>query len=160
MKKIPLTQGKFALVDEIDYEYLIQWKWCITNFGYAVRRNCSKRNPKPSLILMHLVIAKRMGLDTSNDIDHKDRNKADNRRKQLRSATRSQNTGNEELRSTNTSGFRGVSWHAARQKWRARITINGKEKHLGLFASKEDAAKRFNKESKKHFGEYAWLNPV
>jgi len=56
------------------------------------------------------------------------------------------------LRRNNTSGYRGVGWHKAKNKWRAYISLQGKYKHLGLFTCKEDAARAYNREAKKHEG--------
>jgi len=55
MKEIELTQGQVALVDDIDYEYLIQWKWCAHWFrnGFRASRNSPKVNGKKKTILMH-----------------------------------------------------------------------------------------------------------
>ena len=56
--------------------------------------------------------------------------------------------------SNNTSGHRGVSWHQERQKWRARIKINGKEILLGRFTNKEDAIAAYEAAAAKYHGEY------
>ena len=89
------------------------------------------------------------------EIDHKNRIRTDNRWKNLREATSSQNKGNTKLRDDNSSGYRGVSWHAARQKWRARLSLYPKEIHLGLFSSKRAARAAYVAAAKKHFGEFA-----
>jgi len=129
MKKISLTQGKFALVDDIDFTFLNQWKWCFDG-RYAVRKKNNKK------IYMHREIVKtKKGFDT----DHINRNKIDNQRSNLRSCTRSQNLYNCGLRSNNTSGFNGVSYNKSRKKWEAYLYINGKKKNLGLFGTLESA---------------------
>jgi hypothetical protein len=161
MKTIPLTQGKEAIVDEQDYKYLMQWKWYFAKHkrsGYAARKwSCPKH-----LTLMHKIIATRKGL--TGEIDHHNQNKLDNRRRNLRPATRSQNVGNCGLRATNTSGFKGVSWYRAGHQWRARIVSKAKERHLGYFpptrAGKIAAARAYNKAALEYFGEYAHLNKV
>ena len=73
------------------------------------------------------------------DIDHINRSKTDNRIKNLRLVTTSQNQQNSGRRSDNTSGFKGVSLHKKSGKWTARIKIENKYKHLGLFETKEKA---------------------
>ncbi|KAB0988745.1 HNH endonuclease [Cronobacter sakazakii] len=73
------------------------------------------------------------------EIDHINGDKQDNRIENLRECTRSQNEINKGLSSTNTSGCKGVSWHAQSKKWRARIKVNKKEIHLGTFECKADA---------------------
>lgn len=88
-------------------------------------------------------------------VDHIDRNRSNNRIENLRSATASQNQGNRNLDSKNTSGYRGVTWHKAAKKWQARIKTNGKVRHLGLFLTAEDAYMAYCKEAKQYFGEFA-----
>ena len=80
------------------------------------------------------------GRDPEQDIDHINRDSLDNRIENLREASRSLNLQNQtEPQKGNESGYRGVDWHNRTQKWRARITANGKNKHLGLFTTPEDA---------------------
>ncbi|UOF79269.1 endonuclease [Caudoviricetes sp.] len=90
------------------------------------------------------------------DIDHINMVKSDNRLLNLREATRSQNKANEGLRSTNTSGFRGVS--KSNSKWAASIWMNGKQRVIGRYANKEDAAKAYDAMALKIHGNYARVN--
>ncbi len=161
MKRIPLTQGREALVDDIDYDYLIQFKWYALwmRNGYRAKRNSPRVNGKQKAIYIHTVIAGRMGID-SRMIDHKDRNPLNNQRKNLRLATKVKNGRNRGLIENSKSGYKGVSWDTNNVKWRARIQVNGKQTHLGLFDDKVEAAKAYNAAAKKHFGEFAWLNPI
>ena len=152
--KIPLTQGKFAIVGPRDYKYLMQWKWYYLN-GYAIRNG---PQPKRRPIRMHRVILERMGFKDFEDSDHVNKDKLDNRRCNLRPATRSQNNCNRSRRSHNTSGYLGVNWHKLTKKWRAYIAIGKKHKHLGLYKTKEKAARAYNDAAKKHYGEFATLN--
>jgi hypothetical protein len=99
-----------------------------------------------------------MQLEVLCEIDH--RNKLDNRRSNLRRATKQQQKGNEGLRRDNISGFRGVSRYKSTGKWRSQICINGKVTHLGLFLTKIEAAKAYNKCAIQVFGKFAWLNPI
>jgi hypothetical protein len=75
----------------------------------------------------------------AGEIDHIDGDTGNNRLANLRVVTRSQNNLNHNLHRNNTSGVSGVYWYAARSKWRAIIKIRGKKKHLGLFASRDEA---------------------
>lgn len=75
----------------------------------------------------------------SNEIDHENRDPSDNRWSNLRCATRPQNEANKAAYSNNKSGFKGVSWNRQRQKWRAQICINGKNKLIGQFDRADDA---------------------
>jgi hypothetical protein len=160
MKQIPLTQGKFALVDDQDYEFLMQWKWCAnknhkTFYGVRGFWNCLKQ----ITVQMHRVIAKRMGLDIKDKkVDHIDRNGLNNCRGNLRIATNSQSQANRNKRKNNISGYIGVSEHKCRNNWHARIQVNGNDISLGYFTNKKDAAKAYNKAALKYFGEFARLN--
>ncbi len=73
-------------------------------------------------------------------IDHINGDKLDNRIENLRAATVGQNQHNRKTNSNNTSGYKGVSWHKACNKWVARITLERKTIHLGYFANAEEAA--------------------
>lgn len=95
-----------------------------------------------------------------DEIDHINRNKHDNRLENLRVCSRSQNTGNVGLRSTNVTGYRGVWFAKHAGRWRAAIKINGRSKHLGYFGTAQFAAIAYNIAARKHFGEFAHLNDV
>ena len=75
-----------------------------------------------------------------NDIDHINRNKADNRFANLRAVTRSENMHNQGINRVNTSGYKGVSYDQQRKKWRATIELNNVSKHLGIFLTPETAS--------------------
>lgn len=161
MKKIKLTQGKYALVDDEDFEHLNQWKWCFTAAGgYAIRSQhigyfSGKRKVKR--IWMHRVINKTpAGLDT----DHVNGNGVDNRKNNLRSATRSQNHMNRKSRPGSVSKYKGVYLDKRFGNWVAQIRLNNKSTHIGSFKTEAAAAKAYNKEALKHFGSFAKLNGV
>ena len=137
MKKIKLTQNKYVLVDDEDYEWLNQWKWCF-NSHYAARN--VYHGKKVSSILMHRLIN---NTPEGKQTDHINRNKLDNRRKNLRSVTRSQNMRNK--------GKKGYSWHKRTKKWYAKITLNGKRVSLGYFTKESDARRAYLKEYNKCF---------
>ena len=87
-------------------------------------------------------------------VDHINRNKLDNRLVNLRLATQAQQNMNKGLRSNNTSGFKGVCWHRENRKWRAKVYIKGKGKHLGYFATKEEAVEAYQKAAADNYGEF------
>ena len=121
-KTILLTKGMVATVDDEDYDYLNQFKWCFSG-NYAVHRNYPTGS-KPKMIKMHRLINKTPdGFDT----DHINRNKLDNRKSNLRTVTRSQNASNMGIKSNNTSGYRGIHWDKSRNKWMVFLWAN-KEK--------------------------------
>lgn len=151
MKVIELTKGQVAIVDDEDFERLAQWRWRNCN-GYAVR---SHPTMKRRVIWMHREILQTPdGFDT----DHINGNKADNRKCNLRVATRSENKFNVGKRSDNTTGFKGVFWHSSARKFRAQITIGGHAKHLGYFATAEEASRAYNTAALSMHGEFVRIN--
>jgi hypothetical protein len=139
MKIIPLSKGMVSIVDDSDFEWLNQWKWHYGNKGYAMRSvHISGKSKdgkyKHKNILMHTLILK---TPKGYVCDHINRNRLDNRRCNLRIATRLQNQHNMNRFCTNTSGYPGVGWMKKHRKWRVRITVNYKEIHLGRFSDLE-----------------------
>jgi len=158
VKEIKLTQGQIALVDDIDYEWLNQWKWYAqwsedTKSFYAVRGVRLKSGMKR--IWMHRLI-----LDAPKDIngDHKDGNTLNDQRYNLRLDPERRNNQNVGIRSHNTSGFKGVYWYKITSKWKAQIQFKDKKYHLGYFTLKEDAAHAYDKKALELHGEFAKLN--
>jgi hypothetical protein len=156
-KAIPLTQGKYAIVDEADYKFLMQWRWHASkdiNTYYAVRY-ARLENGKSTRLPMHRVILK---AEPGTKVDHRDRNGLNNTRGNLRPATAHQNCCNRAMPKQNTSGYKGVTWHKQCQKWAAQISVNRKNHHLGLFEHVEDAARAYNEAALLLHGEFASLN--
>lgn len=160
MKKIKLTQGRFALVDDEDFEWLNQWKWSFSGHkgrkhGYAVRRIYPNgRYQKGIVMLMHRFI---MDPPANMEVDHVDRNTTNCQRHNLRICSRFENMRNTSKRE-NRSGFRGVYWYQSPKSWGARIVMNKKHIFLGLFENKEDAARSYDEAAKKYHKEFARLN--
>lgn len=151
MKKIPLTQDKFALVDDADYEELSSHKWFYGCRDYAGRSDNGK------IIYMHrFLLNTPQGLQT----DHINGNRIDNRKENLRICTRNQNIYNQRQRINSNSPYKGVRWHERLGKWGVRIQVNGKRKFLGLYLTVQEAALAYNKEAEKAHGIYACLNVI
>ena len=157
MKQIPLTQGKFALVDNEDYNWLNQWKWGANKGGntYYAIRNSSGKLTKRKTILMHREILKAL---KEMECDHINHNGLDNRRLNLRLATKSQNAKNRI--SYGVSKDLGVYFHIMSGKWEAKIKSNKQSIYLGLYKKETDAAKAYNKAALKYHGEFANLNVI
>ena len=148
MKKILLTQGKYALVDDTDFEFLNQWKWYY-NKGYAIRHSSKDNSEK---IYMHRLVNKTPdGLET----DHINQDKIDNQRINLRTATRSQNGINKGLQLNNKSCFKGVCWNNYCKKWMVRIRVNNKLRHIGYYDNLEVAGLDYKIMACQLFGEFA-----
>lgn len=154
MKLIPLTQSKFAQVDDEDFDWLSKWKWCYSH-GYAKR--VSSHLGKKKTIYMHKEISLTSGKD---ETDHRDRNGLNNQRGNLRVCTHSKNLKNMGMHINNTTGFKGVSWDKKNRKWRAVITVNGKYIHIGRFGNSQDAARAYNDAARRFHGEFACLNSL
>ena len=143
MSEIKLTQGKYALVDDEDFEWLNQWKWCYDG-QYAASRISGKK------IRMH-----RMIMGNSNlQVDHRDMDKLNNQRCNLRFANNSENNSNKGPQPNNTSGHKGVHWNKNARKWQAQTKMNGHRYHLGYFNDINDAVVAYRLGAKKYHGEY------
>jgi len=159
MKQIPLTQGLFALVDDEDFEYLNQFKWHAHKANrtfYALRNSLYKDNKKRHTIQMHRVI---LGLNNLEiKCDHIDGNGLNNQRYNLRPSTNAENCKNQKPKKGFSSKYKGVCWCNIKNKWRANIRINNKQKHIGYFDHEIEAAKAYDEMAKTHYKEFAYLN--
>ena len=157
MKRIKLTQGKFALVDDDKFEELNKYKWYAwyekcTNSFYALRNTTVKKG-KQTIVRMHRLVSNTTG---EMVVDHEDHDTLNNQLHNLRTVTKAQNNMNVKLRSDNTSGVTGVSFIEKNSRWKARIRKNRIDIHLGYFSNKQDAIQARKAAEEKHFGEYAY----
>ena len=148
------SKGEEFWFDIEDYEKIKNYCWYYSE-GYVVSHEID--NNKNRVFLHKLVTGKGVG-EIVDHISHPktNENKYDNRKQNLRAVTQSQNCMNQHKRSNNTSGEKGVSWFKDRNQWGAKITINGKQIHLGFFDEDkfEDAVKTRKAAEEKYFGEY------
>ena len=145
------NENGVAIVDKEDIERCKTHKWHLGKNGYVGTDIKRKR------LLLHNFILKRESEHMEYG-DHKDRNKLDCRKLNLRPCNHSQNACNVSMKSNNTSGFIGVFGKKGTRKWAAAIRINNKQQHIGYFYDKVDAAKARDKEAIKLHGEFAVLN--
>lgn len=178
MKLIKLTQGKFAQVDDSDYDFLNQWKWYAQKSDrdstFYAKRN-KQIGKKRKTECMHRLI---LGIEDSKILgDHKDGNGLNNQRSNLRIVNKYQNARNRTSVKNSSSKYLGVTFHKNRrvkyitkdgtikesiskEGWNAIIRIDGKNKHLGSFKNETEAAIVYNKVASKLFGEFANLNKI
>ena len=159
MKEIPLTQGKFAIVDDEDYDKINSFKWHShrmknTNRYYA--GHFFKINGKYKYYHMHKFIMDSIGID--NIIDHIDGNGLNNQKSNLRICSFSDNIKNQKKRINSKSKYKGVYHIKKSGMYRARIQADGKRLHLGCFVNEIDAAIAYNNAALMYFGEFANIN--
>lgn len=158
MKVIPLTRDKFAIVDDEDFERLMEhsWAWvpaCNSAIGqgYAVRKG-SKRRGEPRTVQMHREI---LGVAQDVNVDHINCNGLDNRKRNLRLATTQQNAFNRAKPTVPcTSRYKGVLMRKNDNRWSARIKFNDRHVELGKYLTEENAAAAYNFASRIFFGRY------
>lgn len=156
---IKLSQNKYTIVDDDDYDSLIRVKWHarVGKYTVYVERNYKILNGKQGKIRMHRII---MGAEGKVDVDHKNHNGLDNRKGNLRICSRTNNMGNKRKYINGvTSKYKGVSFHTRDQNWRAQISINKKVVYIGGYATEQEAVLAYNKRAKEVFGEFAYLKP-
>lgn len=165
MKRIPLTKGQFAIVDDADFGWLSNRKWyaafdkCTQSFrAFAgVHERLGHRRYRRTTLQMHRVI---VGAGPNEDVDHRNHNTLDNRRRNLRKCTGAQNNQNRRWdRVGKSSVFKGVT-KRPNGKFRARICLGYRSRHLGIFPTAEDAALAYNLAARELFGKFAHLNKV
>lgn len=156
MKAIELTRGMVAVVDDDDFDRLAQYNWRYSGRkrgGHAAR--VVYINGKQASILMHREI---MNPPSDLEIDHINGNGIDNRKQNLRVATHAQNLRNQTVRSTNKLGVKGVCLTRQKDKYRATITTNGKQKQIGVFNTVEEAKAAYDKAAPLYHGAFASVN--
>lgn len=139
-------QRFISLIDLEDVEYVEKYSWCIRSRGYVGRA------PKGKIIHLHKVLIE---CPDNMVVDHINRNKLDNRKSNLRVCTQQENLFNSLKKSNNVSGYVGVGFDKKSNKWRARITKDGKNICLGFYNIKEEALIARLKGEKEHFKEFA-----
>lgn len=125
---------EFAIIDTEDLERVKQFRWFLQSNNYV-----ATSIEKYTLLLHHFILDFYYDFRIDLEPDHINRNGLDNRKSNLRLVTRSINNFNTDIRSTNTSGVKGVSYKNREHKWEANITVRRKHIHLGVFKTKEEA---------------------
>lgn len=148
-RMIELTQGCSAIVDAADYEWLMQWKWCVNHHKHTTY---AKRGAAGATVMMHRFI---LSATKGITVDHINHNGLDNRRANLRLATYSENLRNTRSVFGSSSKYLGVSFDKTRGKWRANIMLGGTKKQIGRFDREADAAAAYDEAAIRHYGAFA-----
>jgi hypothetical protein len=149
VKRIPLSDGQYALVDAADYEWLSQYHWHLCSGGYAARSENGRR------ILMHREI---MQPPKGMVVDHVDGSRANNCRGNLRVCTRAENQRNQRKQRGSACGFKGVGYLKGSKRCHAKVVFEGKTVWLGHFDDEVAAARAYDAKAVELFGEFARLN--
>lgn len=151
--KVPLTRGKFAVINSDDLELVMGFKWHITNLGYA-RTDFWK--PQRGYIFMHRLI---MPCPQGLQVDHINGDRLDNRRENLRICTQAQNVA-ARLKTKNQthSKYKGIK--RIRTKWSAVLRHRDKDIYLGMYDNELSAAKAYDAKALEIHGEFAKTNKM
>jgi hypothetical protein len=166
MTDIKLTKGQFAIIDDEDYERVTAFEWYAHkgySKWYAARSAWQPGKKRQKMVCMHNFLFG--NVPSGYFVDHINGNGLDNRKSNLRLATRSQNRGNAKktanrFGTATTSQYKGVCLHKGTSKWHAHICIGDRMVYLGLYVYETDAALAYNKAALQHFGEYAAINDL
>jgi hypothetical protein len=149
VKELSLGKDRpVAIVDDEDFNRLNTYRWHIHSAGYAVRNHRGADGVRTSRLLHHEV------LRVNTEVDHKNGNKLDNRKENLRVCTHSKNGANCKITQRNTSGFKGVSFEKSTGRWKAYLST----KTLGRFDTAEEAARAYDRVALLAYEEFAILN--
>lgn len=148
MKEI-ISKGYSIIVDDDVYEWASKISWTIDTSGYTHYARCGKGR-------LHRMI---LHASTGVCVDHINGNGLDNRRHNLRICSIAENNRNVSKRKgSTTSRYKGVYWNKRLKKYEAHIKDKGKVYYLGLYSNEEDAAKAYDIEAARRFGDFARMN--
>jgi hypothetical protein len=156
--RIPLSQGKVAIVDEVDFPKVSLYRWWAaehrrTWYAYTTVKD---DNGKRHTVYMHRLIT---GASKGRKVDHKDHNGLNNRRSNLRVCTNAQNLKNRSgAPASNTSGYVGVWWCNKTNCWVAEVYDGGKKFRVGTFGHREHAARARDAAARNLNGEFVFQN--
>jgi hypothetical protein len=155
-REVPLTRGLVTLVDDEDYERVIalgKWKAHKPKHVWYAEICIGGRKNKRTIQMHRFIIDAPPGVD----VDHRDVDGLNNRKYNLRTATRSQNLANR-IRCVSQTGYRGVQPENKSTRFIAQITVNGRRIWLGNFSTAIEAARVYDRAAIEHFGEFARPN--
>jgi hypothetical protein len=164
MTRLYFSGRRYTLVSACDHDFLTRFKWFRDGKGYLITK--SRIVPERRL---HRLVAARAAMSLAQQIDHRNRNKNDNRRGNLRPASNGQNRANSKRNRNNSSGFKGV--HLRTQvtrvskrkqrsdyvgpRWSAQINVDGRKLFLGDFMTPQEAHAAYTRAAREYFREFA-----
>lgn len=155
IRAIALSQNKVAVIDAEDLDKVMVYRWHAAeqhHRGYFYAKTNLKGKHRKSLHMHQLICPTTGGMEA----DHRNRNGLDNRKSNLRPATRAENIRNSSVHSDSRSGLKGVSYRSDRKrKWVAQIGCNGKKYNLGGYDTPEEAHEAYLKAAVQLFGGFA-----
>jgi len=163
---IYIGKGKWAVIDREDYDTVRDFNWHLGTKGYAQTSfyDAEKYNKETNgtrTARLHRLI---LGVVGGVKVDHVDRNKLNNRRRNLRPCSNAENLRNRGAckvrKSEITSTHKGIYFERKKRLWRVKIVVDGRRIHGGRFKSETDAARKYNELAIIHHGEFACLNKV
>ncbi len=164
MKKISLTRGEFALIDDEDFEYLNQFKWMcqVHKTKYRILKYAARCLPAPGGIDRKKIQMHREVLKTTLHIDHRDGDGLNNQKENLRPCTHKQNAQNRRKKLNTTSKYKGVCLNKVKKKngdgYYEYWVASSFRLFIGTFKTEIEAAKAYDKYAKETYGEFAKLN--
>ena len=151
MKLISLACGSKVKISDTDFSKVNKLSWCIHSRGYAHAYYKGKK------VLMHRFIKGLGAEDSKIQVDHRNSDRLDNRRSNLRLADNAKNQANRR-KTVGISKYKGVTFDKCRNKWIAQIKVDQRHIFLGRFDKEKDAAMKYDKEAIRFFGRFARLN--
>lgn len=148
MSEIILSDGRRCLISPEDADLAFDHSWTASKKGQILGRYNGKK------VALSRVIGRRMRLDPDKQVDHIDRNKFNNQRPNLRSASNGQNRANSRCAQSSLTGLKGIK-KRKNGRFGAIITVDGKKIWLGTFDTKEEAHEVYVTAAKTYFGDFA-----
>lgn len=151
-------------MDDEDFEYLNQWKWCVvprkyTDYVYRVIYGEKGPMTKRGVYMHRFLLDPFNELPYNIKIDHKDGDSLNNQKNNLRISSDCENHHNRRKGNGHTySKYKGVSFYKNHNRWRAGICCEGFKLNLGSFGSEIEAARAYDKKAKEIHGDFAKFN--
>ena len=153
MQLLPIKDGGFTLVDDWIYDIVYKWSWRLSD-GYP-RTNINIDGKRYHICLHHFVMGKPL---SGWEVDHKDHNKLNNLKNNLRWCTHQQNNFNRCAYNKAKSVYKGVKWDSTKKRWEVRLSIGPRRMRFGRYRTETEAALAYDAAARKYHGEFAWLN--